>query len=197
MRVILMALILSPVVFGDEKELKREVEYLRKELEKAKSTNLTLRQEKRLMLPQIAEVRDQLKSARERLAKLKAEEADLDKKIRALRNKEVPGAKEVSGKVVEVRDGLFTANIGSDDGVKKGMILEIFRLGTSPRYLGGGRVIDVEKGSCVLQPTTRMTMPIRKGDHAASSKYDNSSGVSHDSPHCSVARSHPRWPSVG
>jgi hypothetical protein len=75
---------------------------------------------------------------------------------------------QVEGFVRKVQDGLVQISIGSDAGLQKGHLLEVYRLKPAPRYLGQVKVIEVRAGDAVAQPSGRLPEPIQVGDRVAS-----------------------------
>jgi hypothetical protein len=80
-----------------------------------------------------------------------------------------PPPEDVQGEVEEVGvDGLISISIGSDAGLLRGHVLNVFRLTPKPSYLGEIRIIDVTPHKAVgklLNPEYRKI--IKKGDLVA------------------------------
>jgi hypothetical protein len=76
----------------------------------------------------------------------------------------------VEGVILAMSDGgdLITISIGSDDGILKDHQLEVFRLGSTPKYLGRVQVIETHPDRAVAKviPETRKG-PFEKYDHVA------------------------------
>ena len=71
--------------------------------------------------------------------------------------------------VVRRADGNYvTVSLGSDAGLTKGNTLEVFRLGTNPKYIGKIRIVDVTPTQSVGQVIGRMSVPIQVDDRVAS-----------------------------
>jgi hypothetical protein len=80
-----------------------------------------------------------------------------------------PPVGKVEGTVTRVDDGLVMVSVGSDAGLAKGNTLEVFRLGTTPRYLGRLRIIEVKPTSAIGRQVAGGTkQPIKSGDRVAS-----------------------------
>jgi hypothetical protein len=75
----------------------------------------------------------------------------------------------VQGKVKAVDKGLIKLDVGSDAGVVKGDVLDVYRLSKEPvsKYLGKVTVIDVSPTECVARPVGMMLAPPRPGDNAS------------------------------
>jgi hypothetical protein len=71
---------------------------------------------------------------------------------------------EVHGKVTGVQKDLVGLSIGSDAGVKKGDVLEVYRLGDNPRYLGKVKVTEVKAKSALSEVVGKLTEAIKIGD---------------------------------
>jgi len=80
-----------------------------------------------------------------------------------------PPSDDVEGLVRRAEGNLVTISIGSDAGLTKGQTLEVFRFGTTPRYIGRIKIVDVEAHQAVGQTMGRVSTPIKVGDTAASS----------------------------
>jgi hypothetical protein len=81
-----------------------------------------------------------------------------------------PPKGKVEGLVTRVGEGgLVTVSVGSDAGVVKGHTLEVFRLGTAPRYLGRLRIVDGTAKEAVGKQIVGGTKEtIKVGDRVAS-----------------------------
>ncbi len=77
--------------------------------------------------------------------------------------------KDVEGKVTQVADkGLLKLDIGSDAGVAKGDVLEVFRLGAESKYLGKVRVVEVTAKESVARTEGKPLGNFQAGDRVAS-----------------------------
>ncbi len=79
-------------------------------------------------------------------------------------------AEDVRGKVLDVdpRSGLVTISVGSDAGVSKGNILEVYRM-EPPQYLGTLSILDTQFHEAVGRPIAPLRADrIQKGDIVAS-----------------------------
>jgi hypothetical protein len=81
-----------------------------------------------------------------------------------------PPRAQVEGTVTRVAEGgLVTVSVGSDAGLTKGHTLEVFRLGTTPRYLGRLRIVEVAPKQAVGQQIAGAAKEaIKSGDRVAS-----------------------------
>jgi hypothetical protein len=71
-----------------------------------------------------------------------------------------PPPEDVRGKVKAVDpSGLITIDKGTDDGINKDNTLEVFRLGSEPKYLGAIRIVAANAHEAVGRPIT----PQRRG----------------------------------
>jgi hypothetical protein len=82
-----------------------------------------------------------------------------------------PPPEDVNGIVLETdaKSDLITISIGSDAGILRGQVLEMYRTKPEPRYLGQIRILDVNAHQAVGRPMgagTRTTL-IQKGDTVA------------------------------
>jgi hypothetical protein len=57
--------------------------------------------------------------------------------------------------------------LGSDDGLKKGNTLEVYRL-DPPKYLGAVRIVEVTPKKAVANPVEAMLGAVKTGDRVAS-----------------------------
>lgn len=79
-----------------------------------------------------------------------------------------PPAEDVEGQVVQTGSGLVTVSIGTDQGLKKGDTLEVFRLQPRPEYLGRITILDARAHEAVARPVPPVRGEIQKGDIVAS-----------------------------
>jgi hypothetical protein len=81
-----------------------------------------------------------------------------------------PPPENVEGTVKKVdRTGLITISVGRDSGLEKGNTLHIFRLGTTPKYIGKIVLVEVQAKQAVGQVQGRPSATIRVNDTVASS----------------------------
>jgi hypothetical protein len=111
-----------------------------------------------------------LEQLEEATRKLKALEAKTGRKSAPTKN---PPAQNVKGLVTAVReDGLVEVSIGTDNGIKVGHTLEVYRLKPKPEYLGTIKILDAQKNKAVgrvLKPHDGARQSsIQKGDDVAS-----------------------------
>jgi RNA polymerase sigma factor (sigma-70 family) len=78
-----------------------------------------------------------------------------------------PPPAEVKGKINKADGNLVTITIGSDAGLKRGQTLEVYRLGTEPRYIGRIKIIELTPTRAVGQAAGRMLEPMQSGDEVA------------------------------
>jgi hypothetical protein len=64
--------------------------------------------------------------------------------------------------------GLMVVSVGSDAKVVKGLTLEVYRLGATPKYLGRVLVVDVTPTEAVCKPSGRLLEPVKVGDRVSS-----------------------------
>jgi hypothetical protein len=74
----------------------------------------------------------------------------------------------VQGTVRKVEGGLMTISVGSDAGLAKGHVLEVYRLGKTPKYLGRVRVMEVTATGAVCQALGKMASNVEAGDQVSS-----------------------------
>jgi hypothetical protein len=75
--------------------------------------------------------------------------------------------KDLNGKVIEVDGSKLKLDIGSDAGLYKVEMLEAFRLGPTPRYLGKVRIVDAQAKTSVAETVGRWSTTARVGDSVA------------------------------
>jgi len=81
------------------------------------------------------------------------------------RSQDNPPPEAVEGLVKNTDpSGLMTITIGSDAGLARGQTLDVYRLGTNPRWLGKIRLIEVTPNQAVGQPVGRMNGTPQPGD---------------------------------
>jgi len=80
---------------------------------------------------------------------------------------------DVEGLVRRAEGSLVTISLGSDNGLARGQMLEVFRLGANARYVGKIRIETVTPTQAVGQVVGRMNTPIQVGDHVASRIIDS------------------------
>lgn len=78
-----------------------------------------------------------------------------------------PPPDNLEGSVRQVDGRLVTLSLGSDAGLMRGQVLQVFRLGNQAKYVGEVRVVDVRANSAVGEATGR-TSPIQVNDRVAS-----------------------------
>ncbi|HEY1068789.1 MAG TPA: hypothetical protein VGE52_21885, partial [Pirellulales bacterium] len=90
--------------------------------------------------------------------------------ISQLDPKVIQNPPKVEGKIVALNAAakLFEISLGSDDGIVPGHELRVFRLGTTPRYLGTLKVVESGPDRAVgkLVDGTQQG-PIERDDHVA------------------------------
>ena len=59
-------------------------------------------------------------------------------------------------------------SIDSDAGLTRGQTLEVFRFGTSPKWVGRIRIVEVMQTQAVGTAMGKLTTPIQVGDRVAS-----------------------------
>src|SRR5262249_50906572 len=86
---------------------------------------------------------EQYKVVSQKLAKVEAGGGTSVSLVRAS-NAKNPPAVYVKGSITNVlkESGLVEVNVGSDDGVKEGNTLEVYRLKPKPEYLGTLKILD-------------------------------------------------------
>lgn len=128
------------------------------------------------------EMRDAMVQAQIQAGTLKDRNSQLEAQLQdvardLLRSKAAPGGAARGGNpppenlegVVRRADGNYvTVSLGSDAGLTKGNTLEVFRLGTNPKYIGKIRIVDVTPTQSVGQVIGRMSVPIQVDDRVAS-----------------------------
>lgn len=75
----------------------------------------------------------------------------------------------VEGRVISVDKGLLQLSIGSDEGVARGDVMELFRLGTAPKYLGRVRIVEASPKQSVGETVGKLSGPVKAGDIVARS----------------------------
>jgi len=75
---------------------------------------------------------------------------------------------DVEGLVRRAENNLVTISLGADNGLARGQMLEVFRMGQNARYIGKIRIVDVTPTQAVGQATGRLSVPIQVGDRVAS-----------------------------
>jgi hypothetical protein len=80
---------------------------------------------------------------------------------------------DIKGIVTDMdpKSGLVTISLGSDNGLDKGMKLNVYRLSPRPLYLGEIRIVNVNHHEAVGRPVSMQRsaqFPIEKGDTVAS-----------------------------
>lgn len=139
---------LHPMV---EQQLRTAVQQAAAELERAKA--------------QVSVAEAQLKAAERQLKYLEAGETQ-----RGLFGKGNSTPK-IEGKVTKVsatEKSLVAISIGSDDGLKENMTLEVYRLSPNPEYVGKVRLVIVKENSAVGRMTTTNGQ-VKPGDRVAAS----------------------------
>jgi len=80
-----------------------------------------------------------------------------------------PPPENIEGLVRRVdRDNLVSLSLGSDAGLARGQTMEVFRFGTSPKYVGRIKIVEVYQTSSVGVPMGKLMTPIQVGDRVAS-----------------------------
>lgn len=79
-----------------------------------------------------------------------------------------PPPDNVEGLVRRADGNLVTISLGTDAGIAKGQTMEVFRLGTNPKYIGRIRIVEVTPTQAVGQHAGRMTVPVQVGDRVGS-----------------------------
>jgi len=126
----------------------------------------------------LQEAVDQNKALKGRVDKLEADLAEVVKELTRLKakaggagpakGKDPDAPPNLQGEVTKVDGDLMTLSAGSDSGLVKGHVLEVFRRGAAPKYLGRVRIIEVSPKQSVGQAVGRMAAPVEKGDKVAS-----------------------------
>jgi len=80
-----------------------------------------------------------------------------------------PPPENVEGTVKKVSGDLITVSVGRDSGLEKGNTLHVFRLGTTPRYIGKIVLVEVQAKQAVGQVQGRLSTAIRANDKVAGS----------------------------
>ncbi|MGL4554738.1 MAG: hypothetical protein ACRC33_26525, partial [Gemmataceae bacterium] len=62
---------------------------------------------------------------------------------------------------------LVTISVGSDAGLQRGHELQVFRLGTNPKYVGRIRIVEVTPNSAVGQADGKTNGPMQVNDRVA------------------------------
>jgi hypothetical protein len=135
------------------------------------------------LLKQVNQLRDKAVAAEIQAQSYKDKVNDLERQVKKLsvelarlkagkggkpaKTADNPPPEDVEGLVTGVKDGKIQLSIGSDAGLAKGHTLEVFRLGTTPKYLGRLRVIDVTATRAVCEVLGKK-VDIKKGDRVAS-----------------------------
>ena len=89
-------------------------------------------------------------------------------KLMSTSAKNNPPADDVEGLVTETTaDGLLSLSIGSDDGLKVGNTLELYRLKPESKYLGTVEILQVDAHTAVARPVGRVGK-VLVGDTVAS-----------------------------
>jgi myosin heavy subunit len=124
-----------------------------------------------------AQARIERKNALDRASQLEAENRKLAEDLIRLKLQDSntlsgknPPATKVEGKVTQVEEGLVKLNVGSDQGLKEGHTLEVFRLSSTPgksRYLGTLRIVKVSPNESVGQMTAKLAEKVQVGDEVA------------------------------
>jgi hypothetical protein len=85
-------------------------------------------------------------------------------------DKQVIANPDIEGLIEKIDgpSGLVTLSIGSDAGLNKGNVLEVFRLKPEPKYVGSLQVVAVRPDHAVGKPLGRTLGQVRIGDHVAS-----------------------------
>ena len=82
-----------------------------------------------------------------------------------------PPAKEVEGKVRRVSGKWVEIDLGTDNGIKEGNTVEVYRLQPRPDHVGTIRITDarhhVSVGYLVLQPDAGRDVGLKEGDIVA------------------------------
>jgi hypothetical protein len=80
-----------------------------------------------------------------------------------------PPPDNIEATVKKVSGDLITISAGRDAGLEKGNTLQVFRLGTAPRYIGKILIVEVQAKQAVGQVQGRLSTSIRVNDKVASS----------------------------
>lgn len=77
---------------------------------------------------------------------------------------------DVKGIVTQVaKDGLISVSLGSDAGLSKGNVLQVYRLAPEAKYLGEIKILEVDHHEAVGRMTTpQRTAQLQRGDTVAS-----------------------------
>jgi hypothetical protein len=78
-----------------------------------------------------------------------------------------PPADHLEGRITQVESNLVRISLGSDNGLAKDNILEVFRLGDKPKYLGKIRIVSLYPDTAVGQVEGRSHGPMQKDDRVA------------------------------
>lgn len=151
-----------------------EIAGLRKALATAQAQVKALEAEKERWKKEATASEIKARALTARLALLEARLLEVMKQRARLETDPAKGAAEtkpaadISGEVKKVDGKLMTLSVGSDAGLVKGNNLEVFRLGTTPRYLGRIRIVEVAPRQSIGQAIGKMTTPVQAGDRVAS-----------------------------
>ncbi len=91
----------------------------------------------------------------------------LEKRVRELEKqleRTKPGADKIDGKITALDKKLVKLNRGSDDGVSKDQVLDVYRTEPKPLYLGRVTVIAVTPKEAVAKPIEALKEAIKVGD---------------------------------
>src|SRR5262249_42227637 len=86
---------------------------------------------------------EQLATDNQRLEKLVAQMKAAGGNAANTRLAAAPPPQDVEGLVKKAEGNLVTISIGSDAGIQRDHVLQVFRLGANPKYLGRIRIVEV------------------------------------------------------
>ena len=166
------------------KRLQEESELVRKQLAASNARNVEQEKEKATLRNRAVEAEIAAASQKERnellleenervtkdLAKAKSAVASGGRTGGSGGNTKNPPLEDLDGVVEQSnpKDNLVTISLGSNHGLQKNHTLEVYRLGTDPKYLGTIRINDVRADKAVGSSIQRPLAPIQVGDRVAS-----------------------------
>ena len=97
----------------------------------------------------------------ERAVQLEKRVVDLEQALKRLPPK---SAEKIEGKISSIGQDQVTVGIGSDAGLTKGQVLEVYRLEPKPRYLGQVTIVSITEKAAVAKPLGTLKEAIKVGD---------------------------------
>jgi len=169
------------VALEDVKRRQADVEKIRDTLKTETENNTKLVKEKNELRDRAIGAEIQSKALRETNGRLESELQEMAKTLARLKSNtgsasgtakgSNPPPDNVEGQVkrTDANSGLVTISLGSDAGLTRGNTMEVFRLGTTPKYVGRIKILEVSNNQAVGQPVGRLAGgPIQVGDRVAS-----------------------------